>query len=144
MEVINLQWKIEQCQKCRCIAVKSQDSFLECLKCGELSQESVSQYPNGGCVYCGQPLILLMEACLTCGNQPRQGNNSCHWYRKNALYSKFVVRSRKPACERREQEGASHFCSVSILLTGGCTQARCLHEGALLAIVSFRLGRIAA
>jgi hypothetical protein len=74
MKIINLQWKIELCQKCRSVAVQSQDGLLGCVKCREMPQESVSQYPNGGCVYCGQPLILLMDACLDCGNQPRQGS----------------------------------------------------------------------
>jgi hypothetical protein len=78
MEPINVQWKIELCSECRSLAVKSRDGFLGCLKCRELFHESVSQYPNGGCVYCGQPLILLMEACLTCGNQPKQEKLSCH------------------------------------------------------------------
>ena len=72
MKIINLQWKIELCEQCRCIAVKSQDGVVGCLKCREMPQESVNHYPDGGCVYCGKPLILLMEACLDCGNQPRR------------------------------------------------------------------------
>ncbi len=76
MKFTNLQWKIELCAECRSLAVKSQDDFLGCLKCRELPQESISHYLNGGCVYCGEPLILLMEACLTCGNQPRHEENS--------------------------------------------------------------------
>jgi len=64
-------WKVERCSKCRHFAVKSQDEFLGCLKCRDLSQHKVSHSLERGCVFCGQPLILLMDACLTCGNQPR-------------------------------------------------------------------------
>lgn len=71
MEFLNLQWKIEPCPKCHCIAVQSQDGVLGCLKCRELSQVSASNYSQGKCVYCAQPLIMLMDACLSCGNQPR-------------------------------------------------------------------------
>ncbi|MFB2977588.1 hypothetical protein ACE1CM_15500 [Microseira sp. BLCC-F43] len=30
------------------------------------------------CVYCRKPLILLMEACLDCGNQPRYEDRKIH------------------------------------------------------------------
>lgn len=66
---MNLQWKIELCSECRSIAVKSQDGVMGCLKCREIPKLD-SHAPNGKCVYCYQPLILLMDACLTCGNQP--------------------------------------------------------------------------
>ncbi|MBW4542928.1 MAG: hypothetical protein KME25_00545 [Symplocastrum torsivum CPER-KK1] len=68
----NVSWKVERCSKCHQFAVKSKDEFWGCLKCRELPKDQVNQSLHGGCVYCGQPLILLMEACLTCGNQPRQ------------------------------------------------------------------------
>lgn len=69
----NVTWKVQHCPKCSRFAVKSLDEFFGCLKCRELPQKQVSDCdsPEGGCVYCGQPLILLMDACLTCGNQPR-------------------------------------------------------------------------
>lgn len=75
MEIKNLQWKIELCQKCHSVSVLSQDGFWGCLKCRELPKESLSDCAFGACVYCGQPLIMLMEACLTCGNQPRPGQD---------------------------------------------------------------------
>ncbi|HEY9729722.1 MAG TPA: hypothetical protein V6D50_25005 [Chroococcales cyanobacterium] len=68
--MLDITWKVELCPKCRQIAVKSQDEFFGCLKCRKLPQDQMSQSPQRGCVYCGQPLIILMEACLTCGNQP--------------------------------------------------------------------------
>jgi hypothetical protein len=69
MKFTNLQWKVALCPKCHCLSVESQDGVLGCLKCRE-SQALASECPDGGCVYCGQPLILLMDACLSCGNQP--------------------------------------------------------------------------
>lgn len=75
MEIMNLQWKIEFCSGCRSIAVKSQDGMMGCLKCQEIP-ELDSHAPNGKCVYCSQPLILLMDACLTCGNQPNSRNRN--------------------------------------------------------------------
>jgi hypothetical protein len=69
MKLTNLQWKVSLCSKCECVAVESQDGVLGCLKCRE-SEALASECQNGGCVYCGQPLIFLMDACLSCGNQP--------------------------------------------------------------------------
>lgn len=69
MKFTNLQGKVSLCSKCQCVAVESQDGVLVgCLKCRD--QALASECQNGSCVYCGQPLILLMDACLSCGNQP--------------------------------------------------------------------------
>ncbi len=64
-------WKLELCPKCSGFAVKSLDEHFGCLKCRELPQDPANPAVEGGCVYCGQPLIFLMDACLVCGNQPR-------------------------------------------------------------------------
>ncbi len=69
MKFTNLQWKVARCAKCSGLSVESQDGVLGCLKCRD-SQSLASECLNGGCVYCGQPLIFLMDACLSCGNQP--------------------------------------------------------------------------
>ncbi|MFB2968197.1 hypothetical protein ACE1CD_04440 [Aerosakkonema sp. BLCC-F183] len=68
----NLFWKVEQCDKCNTLAVKSIDEFWGCLQCRDLPKDALSLSLSGVCVYCRKPLIPLMEACLTCGNQPRQ------------------------------------------------------------------------
>lgn len=72
--MLNVNWKVERCPKCHTFAVKSLDEFLGCLKCRELppDQRDESDAPHGRCVYCGQALIYLMDACLMCGNQPKQ------------------------------------------------------------------------
>ncbi|HEY9849411.1 MAG TPA: hypothetical protein V6D28_08135 [Leptolyngbyaceae cyanobacterium] len=67
----NLTWKVEHCPKCSSFAVKSIDGFWGCLKCRELAPDALSLYLEGKCIYCRQPLIPLMEACLSCGNQPK-------------------------------------------------------------------------
>lgn len=64
-------WKVENCPKCTSVTVQSLDGFWGCLKCVELSDEAMSRYLEGKCVFCGNALIPLMEACLSCGNQPR-------------------------------------------------------------------------
>jgi hypothetical protein len=69
----NVIWEIKRCEKCSSLAVMSLDGFWGCLKCRELPADSVNPTSERTCVFCGKPLILLMEACLDCGNQPRQG-----------------------------------------------------------------------
>lgn len=69
--MLKTTWKVEHCPECSRLAVKSLDEFFGCLKCRELPKEQVNPCSERACVYCGQPLIILMEACLTCGNQPR-------------------------------------------------------------------------
>ena len=67
----NISWKVECCAECHNLTVKSADGFWGCLKCRELAPDALSLYLEGKCVYCRQPLIPLMEACLSCGNQPK-------------------------------------------------------------------------
>jgi len=69
-------WKVEHCPKCSSFAVKSLDDFWECLTCYELTDEAVNNFLERKCVYCSKPLIPLMEACLSCGDQPRYLNLS--------------------------------------------------------------------
>ncbi len=65
----SLQWKVEHCPDCQQIAVKSLDEFWGCLQCQVLLKPH--DYPEGCCVFCGTPLVMLMEGCLHCGrNQP--------------------------------------------------------------------------
>ncbi|HEY9598886.1 MAG TPA: hypothetical protein V6D33_14570 [Cyanophyceae cyanobacterium] len=68
--VLDVTWKVERCPKCQEFAVKSQDEFFGCLKCLELLRHQPSDSPQPCCVFCGQPLIILMDSCLSCGNQP--------------------------------------------------------------------------
>ena len=74
----NVMWEVKHCAKCSSFAVMSVDKFWSCLKCRELPLDTDDQCGERKCVYCRKPLILLMEACLDCGNQPRYEDRKMH------------------------------------------------------------------